>query len=97
VVEAGGSRHGRHGGGKGAAPKPRLALPRSELGDREYLCGSFTLAEAPYAALAMVLEVDGMAIETFPRLIAYLERLRSRPRYRSISPRTPLAESAGNA
>jgi glutathione S-transferase len=68
-----------------------------ELGDREHLCGSFTLADPPYMALAMVLEVDGMATDAFPRLTAYLARLRSRPSYRSIGPRTPLAESAGNA
>jgi glutathione S-transferase len=68
-----------------------------ELDAREYLCGSFTLADAPYMALAMVLEVDGMATDPFPLLTAYLGRLRSRPSYRSINPRTPLAESAGNA
>jgi hypothetical protein len=35
--------------------------------------------------------------DPFPPLTAYLVRLRSRPSYRSISSRTPLAESAGNA
>ena len=67
-----------------------------ELHGRDYLCGAdFTLADAPFAALAMVLEVDGLALDEFPRLASYLERLRSRPSYRAISPRTSLAESAG--
>ncbi len=67
-----------------------------ELEGREYLCGNtFTLADSPYTALAMVLEVDGMPLEGFPRLAAYLERLRSRPSYRAISPKTSLADSAG--
>lgn len=72
-----------------------LPYLEAELADREYLCGGFTLADAPYMAVAMVLEVDGMALADFPRVAAYLERLRARPSYRSISPRTSLAESAG--
>jgi hypothetical protein len=43
-------------------------------------------------ALARVLEVDGMMTDPFPLLSTYLGRLRSRPSYRSISPRTPLTE-----
>ncbi len=66
-----------------------------ELRGREYLCGTFTLADAPYMALAMVLEVDRMPLDAFPRVAAYLERLRARPSYRSISPQTSLADSAG--
>ena len=73
------------------------ALPylEQELAGRDYLCGAFTLADAPYMALAMVLEVDQMPLENFPRVAAYLARLRGRPSYQSISPRTSLAESAG--
>ncbi len=48
-------------------------------------------------AMAMVLQVDGMALDDFPRTRGYLERLRARPSYRAIDPRTPLAESAGSA
>jgi len=66
-----------------------------ELAGREYLCGTFTLADAPYMALAMVLEVDRMPLDAFPRVGSYLERLRARPSYRSISPQTSLADSAG--
>jgi len=73
------------------------ALPylEKELAGREFLCGTFTLADAPYMALAMVLEVDQMPLENFPGVVEYLARLRTRPSYRSISPQTPLAESAG--
>jgi glutathione S-transferase len=72
-----------------------LQYLEQELAGREYLCGAFTLADAPYTALAMVLEVDRMSLENFPRVAAYLARLRGRPSYRSISPQTSLAESAG--
>jgi glutathione S-transferase len=73
------------------------ALPyvEKELAGREYLCGTFTLADAPYMALAMVLEVDQMTLDASPRVAAYLERLRARPSYWSISPTTSLADSAG--
>src|SRR5262249_37606389 len=66
-----------------------------ELEGRGYLCGPFTVTDAPYMALAMVLEVDRMPLDASPRVGAYLERLRARPSYRSISPRTSLADSAG--
>lgn len=74
------------------------ALPFLEetLKGREYLAGAFSLADAPYMAVAMVLQVDGMSLEDFPRFAAYLERLRSRPSYRAIDPRTSLEESAGS-
>jgi glutathione S-transferase len=73
------------------------ALPylEKEVAGREYLCGPFTLTDAPYMALAMVLEVDQMPLDNFPRVAAYLARLRGRPSYQSISPQTSLAESAG--
>ena len=73
------------------------ALPYLEqaLEEREYLCGTFTLADAPYMALAMVLEVDHMPLDHFPRVATYLARLRTRPSYQSISPTTSLADSAG--
>ncbi|MEQ8483088.1 MAG: glutathione S-transferase family protein [Pseudomonadales bacterium] len=73
------------------------ALPFLEktIADREYIAGAFTLADAPYMALAMVLQVDGMSLDAFPRFAAYLERLRARPSYRAIDPETSLEESAG--
>lgn len=62
---------------------------------KEYLCDEFSLADAPYMAVAMVLEVDGMDLSDFPNSAAYLERLRQRPSYQAISPRTSLEDSAG--
>lgn len=66
-----------------------------ELEGREYLCDDFTLADAPYMAVAMVLEVDGMDLSDFPNFAAYLDRLRGRDSYRAISPKTSLADSEG--
>lgn len=68
-----------------------------EIGDQEYLCGEFTLADAPYMAVAMVLEVDGMDLSAFPKSAAYLDRLRARPSYRAISPGTSLEDSTGSS
>jgi glutathione S-transferase len=73
------------------------ALPFVEerLAGREYLAGEFSLADVPFMALAMVLQVDGMALDGLPNLTAYLNRLRQRPSYRAIDPRTSLEASAG--
>ena len=65
----------------------------SQLGDEGYLGGTFSLADVPFMAVAMVLQVDGMDVSGFPRCDAYLARLRQRPSYRAINPETPLAES----
>ncbi len=75
------------------------ALPYLEksLGEHDYLCGAFSLADVGFMAMAMVLQVDGFALEAFPKTQAYLERLRARPSYRSIDPRTSLEDSAGSA
>ncbi len=76
------------------------ALPFLEgsLADRQYMAGSeFSLADAPYMAVAMVLQVDGMSLDGFPHFTAYLDRLRARPSYRAIDPRTSLEDSAGRA
>ncbi|MEX0942066.1 MAG: glutathione S-transferase family protein [Pseudomonadales bacterium] len=72
-----------------------LPYVESLLGENDYLCGDFTLADAPFMAVAMVLEVDRMDLSGFPLTAAYLERLRGRASYRAISPRTSLADSAG--
>lgn len=74
-----------------------FAYLETQVTEGEYLCGEFSLADAPYMAMAMVLEVDGMNLTDFPRLAAYLERLRSRDSYRSISPHTSLADSEGKS
>jgi glutathione S-transferase len=60
----------------------------------DYICGAFSLADAAYAPLAMVLEVDNFDLAAFPRTAAYLKRLRERPSYRAISPRTKVAEAS---
>ena len=71
-----------------------LPFIEREVGDM-YLLGNFTLADAPFMAVAMVLEVDGMDLSAFPKTAAYLDRLRRRPSYRAISPKTSLEASAG--
>jgi len=69
----------------------------NELGGRDFLCDEFSLADVPFMAVAMVLAVDGMDLRDFPVVAAYLERLRQRPSYRAIDPRTPMSGSAGRA
>lgn len=73
-----------------------LPYIEKELAGREYLCDDFTLADAPFMAVAMVLEVDGMDLSEFPNVAAYLDRLRARDSYASISPKTSLEDSAGH-
>jgi len=73
------------------------ALPFLEksLDGRDYLAGAFSMADVPFMAVAMVLQVDGMSLDGFADFAAYLDRLRSRPSYRSIDPNTSLEASAG--
>lgn len=74
-----------------------LPYVETELEGRDYLCGAFSLADAPFMAAAMVLEVDQFDLSDFPRVQFYFERLRGRPSYRAISPQTSLEDSAGTA
>lgn len=62
-----------------------------------YLAGGFSLADIPFMAVAMVLQVDAMDVSDFPETAAYLGRLRERDSYRSIDPTTPMADSAGHS
>jgi glutathione S-transferase len=62
-----------------------------------YACGEFSLADVPLMSLAMVLDVDAMKLDAFPKVDAYLERLRERPSYRAISPRTKVADASSRA
>jgi glutathione S-transferase len=62
------------------------------VGDASFLCGKFSLADAPYMAMAMVFEVDEFDVSEFPGVARYLEKLRRRSSYQAISPRTPLPE-----
>jgi glutathione S-transferase len=74
------------------------ALPFLEenLKARDFMAGDrFSLADAPYMAVAMVLQVDGMSLDDYPNFAAYLDRLRARPSYRAIDPATSMEDSAG--
>ena len=65
------------------------------LAGNDYLCGEFSLADIrAMMAVAMVLEVDGMAVGDFAQTEAYLQRLRERPSYQAISPKRSVAETA---
>jgi glutathione S-transferase len=61
-----------------------------------YVGGEFSLADTPLMALAMVLEVDQMPLDEFPRVEKYLNRLRERKSYRAISPSTRVADAAAS-
>lgn len=74
-----------------------LPYLEKELAGRDYLCDTFSLADAPFMAVAMVLEVDAMDLSQFPNTAAYLDRLRSRDSYHAISPKTSLDDSAGTS
>ena len=66
------------------------------LSGQDYLCGDFSLADVPMMTVAMVLEVDGMDISSFPEVADYLQRLRQRDSYQAISPQERMAETAGS-
>lgn len=68
-----------------------------QIDGQDYLCKVFTLADTPFMAMAMVLEVDAMDIGDFPKVEAYLKRLRERNSYKAISPLTSLEDSEGRA
>jgi len=74
---------------------PYLEKLLGEAVEGGYLCGEFSLADTPVMPLAMVLEVDKMPLEAFPRVEKYLNRLRERPSYRAISPSTKVADALG--
>ncbi|MGH7779057.1 MAG: glutathione S-transferase family protein [Candidatus Binataceae bacterium] len=62
-----------------------------------FIRGEFSLADAPMMALAMVLEVDAMRLDAFPRVEHYLASLRERKSYRAISPQTKVADASSRA
>jgi len=72
---------------------PYLEQVLKEHPEGEYICGDFSMADVPLMVLAMVLEVDQPDLQAYPRLAEYLERLRRRPSYRAISPRTRVADA----
>jgi glutathione S-transferase len=61
-----------------------------------YIRGEFTLADIPMMVLAMVLEVDQIDLGAWPKASRYLAFVRERPSYRSISPRTKVADAAAS-
>jgi glutathione S-transferase len=60
----------------------------------DYVCGSYSLADAAFTPLAMVLEVDDFDLAAFPRTAAYLKRIRERSSYRAVSPHTKIADAS---
>jgi glutathione S-transferase len=76
---------------------PFLERVLDKSGPSGFACGEFSLADLPMMALAMVLDVDAMMLDAFPKVDAYLKRLRARPSYRAISPRTKVAEASSRA
>jgi hypothetical protein len=52
------------------------------------------MADIPMMVFAMVLGFDQMPLTAFPRVTQYLERLRTRPSYRAISPATKVADAS---
>jgi glutathione S-transferase len=73
---------------------PYLEKLLSQTPAGDYICRSFSMADVPMMVLAMVLEVDKLALDKFPRVEKYLNILRERPSYRAISPRTKVAEAS---
>jgi glutathione S-transferase len=73
---------------------PFLESVLASAGTGGYACGEFSMADVPLMTLAMVLEVDGMKLGAFPKFESYLNRLRARPSYRAISPRTKVADAS---
>lgn len=72
---------------------PYLEKLLGEAPAGDYLLGNFSMADVPIMVLAMVLEVDKLALDRFPKLERYLTILRERRSYRAISPRTKVADA----
>lgn len=62
--------------------------------DGDYICKNYSLADAAYTPLAMVLEVDNFDLAAFPRTAAYLKRLRERQSYHAVNPHTKVADAS---
>jgi glutathione S-transferase len=58
-----------------------------------YVLGGFSMADVPMMVLAMVLEVDKLALDKLPQVESYLDRLRQRPSYRAISAQTKVSDA----
>lgn len=65
---------------------PLLQRLEDELAGKDYLVGSYSLADAAFTPnLARQVELGVGLPENFPRLCAWVERLMQRPSYRSIA------------
>ncbi len=73
---------------------PYIERMLAEAPSGSFIRGAFSMADVPMLVLAMVLEVDQLALADFPRVERYLDELRRRPSYRAISPRTKVAEAS---
>jgi glutathione S-transferase len=73
---------------------PYIEKMLAEAPSGGFIRGTFSMADVPMMVLAMVLEVHKPNLAQFPRVDAYLSNLRRRPSYRSISPRTKVAEAS---
>ena len=76
---------------------PFIERVLGDAGAGGYLRGAFSLADVPLMALAMVLDVDAMKLDAFPKVEVYLKQLRQRPSYRAISPHTKVADASSRA
>jgi glutathione S-transferase len=83
---------GREGLRSRDLPYLEKLLGEARAGD--YACGSFSMADVPLMVLAMVLEVDQLALDKFPGVEKYLSMLRQRPSYHAISARTKVADGS---
>jgi len=73
---------------------PYLERVLGDPREGDYVCGNFSMADVPLMVLAMVLEVDQLPLDKFPRVERYLNTLRQRPSYRAISARTRVLEAS---
>jgi len=73
---------------------PYLEKLLGEAPAGDYMWGGFSMADVPMMVLAIVLEVDKLALDKFPHVEKYLSALRQRPSYRAISPRTKVADAS---
>ena len=73
---------------------PYLEKLLGDVPTSDYLLGAFSMADVPMMVLAMVLEVDQLPLDRFPRIEKYLAILRERRSYRAISPRTKVAAAS---
>jgi len=72
--------------GQAILPKPKLDLVRHQLGfldraldGKDWLCGTFSIVDCSYLAMAFPPVFPALPLDAAPRFAAYLERVRTRP------------------